>query len=99
MDVPLDDVTQEERQAGARNAFPALPPDAPLAMPVQALHGDTPWARRLPGGPRLVGLRRACVILPAIGMTAGAAREMLHVLDSGGVTTLIVALLVMFVAL
>ena len=80
---------------------PPLPPEAPMSMPTQALHG--PAAPRaaawLPGGPRLVWLRRALVIVPAIAMTVQAAREMTRVLDSGGMTTLIVVLLVLFVAL
>ena len=82
-------------------AFPAaLPLEAPLAMPVQALHGPAaPTARRLPGGPRWMALRRLLVIVPAVAMTVQAAREMLRVLDSGGITTLIVLLLVLFVAL
>ena len=79
--------------------FPALPPESRLAMKVQALHGDTPRAHRLPGGPRMMALRRAAVILPAIAMTAEAAHEMLKVLDSGGITTLIIVLLLMFLAL
>ena len=78
----------------------ALPLEAPLAMPVQALHGAAaPRAPRLPLGPRGVWLRRAVVILPAVTMTVFAAREMLRVLDSGGLTTLIIMLLVLFVAL
>jgi membrane glycosyltransferase len=44
-------------------------------------------------------LRRALVILPAIAMTVEAAREMLRVLDSGGITTLIALLLALFLAL
>ena len=39
------------------------------------------------------------VILPAVAMTVQAAREMLRVLDPGGVTALIIVLLVLFVAL
>ena len=71
-----------------------------MPMPVQALHGEgVPVAGPLAGGPKLVWLRRAVVILPAIAMTAFAAHEMLRVLDSGGITTLIVLLLVLFVAL
>ncbi len=71
-----------------------------MAMPVQQLHGpDTPRAGRLPGGPRLVALRRLVVIVPAVAMTVQAAREMLRVLDPGGVTTLIIVLLALFVAL
>ena len=68
-------------------------------MPVQALHGPSaPRAGRV-NGPPLVWLRRALVILPAIAMTVQAAREMLRVLDAGGTTTLMVVLMVLFVAL
>jgi membrane glycosyltransferase len=78
----------------------ALPEEAPMAMPVQALHGKTPRAPPvLPGAPRAIWLRRVLVILPAIAMTVQAAHEMLRVLDSGGMTTLIIVLLVLFVAL
>ncbi len=71
-----------------------------MAMPVQALHGPgTPRAGQMPNGPRLMALRRLIVIVPAVAMTVQAAREMLRVLDPGGLTTLIVLLLVLFVAL
>ena len=87
-------------QVGAsHDGFPPLPAEAPVPMPTQALHGDTPRAGRLAQVPGLVPLRRAAVILPAIAMTVVAGQEMLHVLDSGGVTVLIVLLLAMFVAL
>ena len=92
MVVPLDDVIE--------GLLPALPAEAPMEMPVQSLHGpSTPRAGRLAGGPRLVWLRRVAVIVPAIAMTVQAAREMLAVLDSGGMTTLIVLLLLLFLAL
>jgi membrane glycosyltransferase len=93
----MDHLTVGTRDAVA--AFPPLPPEAKLEMKVQALHGDTPRAGRLPKGPRLMALRRAAVILPAIAMTGEAANEMLKVLDSGGMTVLIVVLLLMFLAL
>ena len=71
-----------------------------MEMPTQALRGPaTPRAGRLPKGPKLVWLRRVAVILPAVLMTVQAAREMLAVLDPGGLTTLIVLLLLLFVAL
>jgi membrane glycosyltransferase len=71
---------------------PALPPEAPMGMPVQSLRGDGPRARRLAGRPALLGL-------PAIGMTVQATREMLAVLDSGGMTTLIYVILLLSVPL
>jgi len=92
MALPLDHLTVD--------APPFLPPEAPLAMPVQALRGPAaPRTPRVAGGPKAMWLRRALVILPAIAMTVEAAREMMRVLDSGGMTTLIVVLLVLFVAL
>ena len=96
MALPLDNLATLQAALFA----PALPPEAPMEMKVQALHGAAaPRAGRLAGGPRLVWLRRAVVIVPAIAMTVQAAREMLSVLDQGGMTTLIVLLLVLFVAL
>jgi membrane glycosyltransferase len=69
-------------------------------MEVQRLHGDTPVApRRLAAAPRGVALRRAVVILPAVAMTVGATREMLSVLDAGGITSLIILMLALFAAL
>ncbi len=71
-----------------------------MEMPTQALRGSAaPRARKLPSSPKLVWLRRLAVILPAVLMTVQAAREMLAVLDPGGLTTLIVLLLLLFVAL
>jgi membrane glycosyltransferase len=84
---------------GIDTIFTALPPEAPLEMPVQALHGSTPRARRLDHAPTLVSLRRAMVILPAIAMTGQATREMMAVLDSGGITPLIILMLALFAAL
>ncbi len=78
---------------------PALPPESPCGMPVQQLRAARAHAAPLHHGLAAVTLRRAVVILPAIGMTVVAAREMDRVLTVGGVTTLIVALLVLFVAL
>ncbi|WP_158746753.1 glucans biosynthesis glucosyltransferase MdoH [Acidisphaera sp. L21] len=78
----------------------ALPLETPLDMPVQALRGPAaPRMRPVGKAPHLVWLRRLVVIVPAIAMTVQAAREMAAVLDSGGITTLIVVLMVLFVAL
>ena len=89
----------DELTAPPDAVVPVLPAETPLIMPTQALHGATSKAGRLSGGPRLMALRRGCIILPALAMTAEAAHEMLRVLDSGGITTLIIVLLLMFLAL
>ena len=78
---------------------PALPPEAPLAMPVQRLRGVQPAVARRPRSLPGIVLRRAAVIIPAVALTAFAAREMWRVLTVGGVTVPIGALLILFVAL
>jgi membrane glycosyltransferase len=94
MALPLDQLT-----APALADAPHLPPPAPLEMPVQSLHQAPRAPDRLPSSPRAVGVRRAFVIVTAIAMTGVAAWQMLRVLDVGGITTLIVLLLVLYVAL
>ncbi|PHK96430.1 glucans biosynthesis glucosyltransferase MdoH [Pseudoroseomonas rhizosphaerae] len=78
----------------------ALPPEAPLEMPVQSLRARP--ARReggLPSRPRLVWLRRLLVIGAAIALTAFAGREMWLVLNSGRPTALQGVVLALFVVL
>lgn len=77
---------------------PALPPESPLAMPVQSL-GKVPKAAA--PGPRPAGLafRRAFVLGGAAGLTILAAHEMYLVLDVGGVTLLEYLVLCLFVVL
>jgi membrane glycosyltransferase len=78
---------------------PGLPPDAPLAMPVQDL-GRRP--QRAVAAPRLgvpLALRRAFVFGGAAALTALAAFEMYKVLDVGGLTEIECAILVLFVVL
>lgn len=77
---------------------PALPAEAPLAMPVQSL-GKVPAAP--PPGPRpwSLAVRRAFVLCGAGALTVLAAREMHLVLDVGGVTLLEYLVLCLFVVL
>ena len=77
----------------------SLPAEAPLEMPTQSLRRAPPRVRRLASSPRLIGLRRALIFIPAIVLTAFAAREMYRVLGVNGVTPLAVFMLALFVAL
>lgn len=81
-------------------AWRALPPEAPLEMPVQSLRARP--ARREGGmtsRPALLWLRRLLVIGAAIALTVFAAREMWLVLNSGRPTPLQALVLVLFVVL
>ncbi|MFT9442162.1 MAG: glucans biosynthesis glucosyltransferase MdoH [Acetobacter papayae] len=84
-------------------SFHALPPEAPLAMPVQDLHArpDREGRGRRPAtSPRSIALRRLAVIGSALLMTAyGAWRTHKVMDDGGGMSTLGVIMLVLFVAL
>jgi len=89
----MDSLTPEAR-------WRALPPEAPLAMPVQSLRA--PPQRRAGGMPSCPGalwLRRLLVIGSAIALTAYASREMWLVLNSGRPTPLQAVVLILFVAL
>ncbi len=78
----------------------ALPPEAPLEMPVQSLRA-APRRRvgGMPSRPMAGWLRRLIVIGGAILLTLFAAREMSLVLNSGKPTALEVVVLVLFVVL
>jgi membrane glycosyltransferase len=78
----------------------ALPPEAPLAMPVQSLRARP--SRRtggLPSRPVASWLRRLLVVGSAIVLTLFAASEMSLVLNSGKPTVLEGIVLVLFVVL
>ncbi|MBO1074756.1 glucans biosynthesis glucosyltransferase MdoH [Roseomonas marmotae] len=95
----MDGVSTTE-QARPRTAWRALPPEAPLEMPVQSLRARP--ARRaggLPSRPMASWLRRLLVIGGAILLTLFAAREMSLVLNSGKPTVLEGVVLVLFVVL
>jgi membrane glycosyltransferase len=84
---------------------PALPPESPLAMPVQSLRARAardpalPPSRRPVTEPRGIALRRLFVIGGAIAMTAEGVREMYLVLGDGGLTALQLLILVLFASL
>lgn len=78
---------------------PALPPEAPLAMPAQPLHRrGEPMRTGRAEAVRLLG-RRLFVFGGAVLLTAFAAYEMYRVLDVGGLTGLEMLVLVLFVVL
>jgi membrane glycosyltransferase len=75
-----------------------LPPEAPLAMPVQSLREGAP-AARLPIASGSPAARRAFVFGIALALSAVAAYQMYQVLAVGGVTVLEWVILTLFVIL
>src|SRR4051794_5757165 len=78
--------------------IPHLPPEAPLAMPVQSLR-DGARATRLSLGLASIAARRAFVFGIALALSIVAAYEMYQVLAVGGLATLEAVILVLFVVL
>ncbi|GAB2500522.1 glucans biosynthesis glucosyltransferase MdoH [Pseudoxanthomonas sangjuensis] len=76
-----------------------LPAEAPLAMPVQALHEGRLSPRRLPTSPRGIGLRRALVIGGAALLTLAATWQVWWALRDGGLMASEAVLLALFAAL
>ncbi|BCJ89892.1 glucans biosynthesis glucosyltransferase H [Terrihabitans soli] len=95
----MDAVATERPPAAIGPDFRALPPETPLAMPVQDLHTAPAKHGRPASQPRLVFLRRAFVLLTTIILTAFAANEMFLVMNVAGLTFLEGLVLVLFVAL
>src|SRR4051794_15048311 len=77
---------------------PHLPPEAPLAMPVQSLR-DGARARRLSIGLASIAARRTFVFGVALALSVVAAYQMYLVLAVGGLTTLEAVILILFVVL
>lgn len=76
----------------------ALPPEAPLDMPVQSLR-VAPRVEPPPGRGPMLWLRRLFVIGGALALTGVGAHEMFLVLDVGGLTVLEYVVLTLFVVL
>jgi len=77
-----------------------LPPEAPLAMPAQALRAtERDPARPRPARPRWLAVRRAFVFGAAIAGTAAAGYQMYKVFEVGGLTVLETVVLALFVIL
>lgn len=86
--------------AAASEAFcAALPPDAPLAMPIQPLRAKPLKCARLPTSPRGVAWRRTYVFGGTFALTACGANEMYRALSVGGLTWLELVVLLLFIAL
>src|SRR3984957_12040632 len=79
--------------------FQALPPEAPLAMPVQSLRVAPARRGRPVSSPRAIGLRRLLVIGGAIVLTGVGEWQMKLVLAVNGLTPLAVVMLALFAAL
>ncbi|SHJ91847.1 membrane glycosyltransferase [Roseomonas rosea] len=79
MALPLDTLTTPPPAAAAR--LPAMPEEAPLAMPVQDLRAKPGRVPAPETGPRGIWWRRALVFGAALVLTMFGAREMALVLD------------------
>ena len=79
--------------------FAALPPEAPLDMPVQTLDRAPPRPPRPASSPPGMWLRRLVVMGGAVLLTIAAAREMHLVLGVNGLTALESVILAVFVSL
>ncbi len=78
---------------------PALPPEAPLSMPVQSLAQAPAGGRRPATRPSGLALRRMFVIGGAVLLTAGGGYEMYFVLNGNGPNALGLVVLGLFVVL
>ncbi|WP_439596130.1 glucans biosynthesis glucosyltransferase MdoH [Falsiroseomonas sp.] len=84
----------------SRDFAPALPPEAPLEMPVQSLRAaPAPGPASRPSAPRFMALRRVLVLGGAVALTAFGTHEMGLALDISRPTALQIILLGLFVAL
>jgi len=79
--------------------LPAMPPEAPLDMPVQDLRASPGRSPKPETAPRGMAMRRAFVFLAALLLTAFGAREMALVLDLDTPLTPGAAVLALFVPL
>jgi len=87
---------ENSRDRSLRSA-PALPADAPLAMPVQSLGSGV--RKESDDAPRSIRLRRFVLLGASAALTAFAAHEMYLVLQVAGLTLLEQIVLVLFVVL
>ncbi len=78
---------------------PALPPEAPLSMPVQSLREGTLRNRLLPSRPGRMALRRTYIIGGAALLTLIAAYQIWWVLRGAGTDVLESLLLLLFIGL
>lgn len=79
----MDAMTASTPPPGA--GAPLLPPETPLAMPVQSFEEAAPAPMRLPGTPAGIELRRAWVFGGTAGLTLLATGQLWWALRAGGV--------------
>ncbi|HEX8417988.1 MAG TPA: glucans biosynthesis glucosyltransferase MdoH [Methylobacterium sp.] len=98
MAVPLDTLNPLHRALPSEAPFrPAMPPEAPLPMPVQNLAAWTPGSGRPGRAHPTPWLARLFVFGGALGLTAYGAAQMYQVVSvSGGTTALQYVLLALF---
>ena len=95
------DALTETRPVAPHRPAPIMPPESPIAMPVQSLSRFDTKARRKPlmtTKTHSPWLARLVVFGGGLGLTAYGAHEMYKVVEVGGVTFLKWALLLLFVA-
>src|SRR5690606_23710801 len=94
--VPVDGVSAVEAMAAAA---PALPPEAPMAMPVQSLGEGRLQGKRFATTPGGMFWRRLAVIGAAVLLTLAATYQIWWLLRGEGTNVLETVLLVLFVFL
>jgi membrane glycosyltransferase len=92
----MDAISPRTAEAGL--SAPALPPEAPLAMPRQSLR-VAPEPAVTPARPRLLALRRFFIFGATLALTGVGAWQMYEVLAVGGLTFLEKIILALFIAL
>ncbi|HEU4773481.1 MAG TPA: glucans biosynthesis glucosyltransferase MdoH [Lysobacter sp.] len=79
----MDSMTPADADV-ASHAAPLLPPEAPLAMPLQSFDEAAPASQRLPGTPADIVWRRAWVLGGTAGLTLLATYQLWWALRGGG---------------
>jgi membrane glycosyltransferase len=104
----MDQLTRAQPDGRTDSARSFLPPEAPLAIPAQALRRDAAQQMRAAAGSgdaarparsRRVPLRRALVVGATLALTGFAAFQMYKVFSVGGITVLEGVVLALFVLL
>src|SRR5690606_35637605 len=99
MSPPVELAVALRRDEVEERLAPWLPPEAPLAMPVQALETGTLAAARAPSTPPAIGWRRALVFGGTAALTLLASYQMWWLMRGAGIGVLEGLLLALFVPL